>query len=179
MATDPIKDLEAQDMTPERALEIVTRIQGPQGIAAARKEVDTQIENRKTMLIKLQAQIEAFQAFSRTLGALETVWGLKTPAGQPMPQVVAGPAPQEIGGDDSFKAFNDEKAKRILEGKCAFKSSSTEGGKWCERLLNSKDEKRVGYCQIHAHAMNLLSEDVVADTEVTVKKKQKIVKPKA
>jgi hypothetical protein len=173
MATDPIKQLDSQDMTPDRALEIVSRIQGPQGIEAAKREIDAQIEQRKMMLVKLQAQIEAFQAFSRTLGALENVWGLKTPAGQPMPAVVAG-AQQSSGGEEVAKGFQEEKAKRVLEGKCAFKSSSMEGGKWCERMLNSKDEKRVGYCEIHAHALELLTDDSQVHSELKkVKRKGK------
>jgi hypothetical protein len=166
-----IKQLDAQDMTPDRAMEIVKRIQGPAGIEAARKEMDKQIENRKTMIVKLTAQIESYQAFSRTLAALENVWGLTTPNGKMMPDITAGAEPEAVAGEDITKQIKDEQAKRLTEGKCAFKSPSTEGGKWCERMLKSKDEKKLGYCSIHAHMLELAcDEELLAEQVESVKK---------
>jgi hypothetical protein len=158
MPENPVDELDKHDMTPDRAMEIVTRIKGPTGIAAAKKEIIQQVENRKIMLVKLQAQIEAYQAFGRTLEALETVWGISVPADKPLPELqqsVAGPS----ASDEAAKQFQNEVKKRVVEGKCSFKSPSVEGGGWCARLLKSKLEKQHGYCSIHLHHLGIVKDD--------------------
>ena len=171
--TDPIEELNKQDMTPDRALEIVNRIQGPQGIAAAKKEIEAQIENRKTMMVKLQAQIEAFQAFSRTLGALEKVWGLTTAPNKPLTELAEGVDKVQASNEDAVKQYEDEIKKRTVEGKCAYKAPSIEGGEWCDRMLKTRDEKKLGYCMIHAHKLGLVKSDVEESEEKVSQKKVK------
>jgi len=155
---DQIEELESHNMTPDRALEIVSRIKGPTGISAAKEELKNQIEARKIMLVKIQAQIDTYQAFDRTLSALETVWGLNTPADAPLPIVKGGSDEQSDllrKNKEVVEKHKDEISKRIIEGKCSFKSTGPEGGKWCARKMKSKREKTHGYCSIHMNALDI------------------------
>lgn len=141
----------SDDMTPERAMEIVDQIQGPDGIAALEEELQKAADNRMRQITALTGEINAFKTTKRMLQALRNRWGLphamlKPPASTPSSPEASAPPATAPAPDKALK-------ERIAKGLCTFKAFKTK--KWCRRKLKTKAEKECGYCRIHMDELGI------------------------
>lgn len=144
----------SDDMTPERAMEIVDKITGPKGLAEVESELRTAIANRRAKITSLQGEIHAFDIVLRMLDALRVRWGIPStsvPMGQPgsPPSSQAAPPPSV----KTAPSTDDEVKERLKKNKCTYKAFKTK--KWCQRTLKTKPEKASGYCEIHMRQLGL------------------------
>ena len=138
----------SEEMTSEKALDIIQKLQGPEGLGTFSDELDKAIQGKKSQLAMLQGEIAAFTTVKRLLNTLQVRWGLTTPTQEGSRTATPAP-PQEQTENPPSSPFDSEVTKRLKEGKCTYKARRSDGGKWCERTLSSKEEKACGYCEIH------------------------------
>lgn len=136
-------------MTPEKALEIVSNLQGEEGIVALQEELEKHIKNRGLQIASLQGEINAFKTIIRTLSAISKRWGVVES------EEVTDKVSEKIEENSQENTFSKEVAERIKENKCSYKAARSNGGKWCRRKLKTKKEKEHGYCSVHLKELNI------------------------
>lgn len=136
MSTNVTNQATDQAISEKEAMEIVSKIQGPEGIFAAADNFNKQIEIAKTQKAAIEAKLVGFKMVVDILNRLAVHWGIqKLDIASPME--ATAPAPS---GDHVDK----ETTERIANGMCLNKDKKTK--KWCNRKLKTKREKDTGYC---------------------------------
>jgi hypothetical protein len=129
--------IEEKAITEMEAMDIVSKIQGPEGIFAAAETFKKQIESTKAQKAMLEAKLVGYHTVVTILERLSVHWGIKK---LDIPHAVgAEPAP-------SGNHVDKETTERIAKSMCIHKDRKTK--KWCSRKLKSKKEKENGYCRI-------------------------------
>jgi hypothetical protein len=135
-----------QEFTPEEAVEIVSKLQGPEGLGALGDELQNLISQRHRQIDALHAEIKAFTVVQRTIKVMKKRWGLEPGGATTEAEEIAGAEPQA-------DTVDPETMQRIEDGLCIFKSRETK--KWCQRKLLTKKEKECGYCKTHMAELGL------------------------
>jgi len=144
-------------MTSERAMEIVEKIQGPEGYVALVDEINTAIQQRTTQIAGLTGEINALKMVRRLIGAMNRRIGLEGDIATEAPDTRrAEGAAEGIVSQQAVEAAQRSQAEikeRIAAKKCTFKAQKTK--KWCARTLRSKAEQECGYCRTHMSEVGL------------------------
>jgi hypothetical protein len=149
------------ELTPEKAVEIVEKICGPEGLEALEKEIQNTIEGRKARIQTTQGEINAFLTLQRTIQALRVRWGIpesKSATAEPsvpavassltVPQVTVLPTlPTNIIRKMQQHPDEVELERRLKNNVCTYKDQKTK--KWCRRRSVTETQKKHGFCRIH------------------------------
>lgn len=155
------------DMTPDKAMEIIAKITGPQGLDCFSDEIEKAITGRRSQIDAINGEIHAYKTVLRIISSLKVQWGLIEDAKkEPVAEEPQAPSNKSVQLDTVLK-------RRLLDHKCTYRAFDTK--KWCERPLKTKEEQSSGYCRIHMQELQLIPEDGntetgLSDTDVSKKK---------
>ena len=122
-STEPITEKEAMD--------IISKIQGTEGIFAAAEKFKQQIESAKSQKANIEARLVGYNMVVEILNRLAIHWGIKK-LDLPVPLKPNDAALSENG-------VSKETTDRIAKGQCLYKDKQSK--KWCNRRLKTKKEK--------------------------------------
>lgn len=132
----------------KKAMEIVSKMTGKDGILTVIKSAVKSIDDLKTARLQIDSQISAYGLLIQTLRRLAAAWGLDG-----IPEVPYVEPLQKHEPD-----VDAEVAIRVSQNLCLYKDRITK--QWCSRTL-SADERKVGYCKTCQVRLNMIKETQV------------------
>ena len=135
---------------PDKALEIVKKLSGPEGVIALMEQLNQREHNIRNQISQLGGALAELGAMKRLILGVASRWGLEgLPGTAPAPQPSSENLPTATPPSDDKALL----AKRIAEGFCTFKSIETK--RFCDRALRSKKEQACGYCKPHMKVVGI------------------------
>lgn len=122
-------------MTLEQAADAFQNATGTEALNALKEKLQQALNVKKTQLAGLQGELNALTQILRMVDALC----------RPKPEEGASTEKEEapVVGETSLEA---ERKERLKQNLCTHRDRNK---KWCERRLNTKLEKKEGYCKVH------------------------------